>query len=62
VTAEFSYESDYGADADGNRGRATWWLDGWEIEGATYLGESTPVNSEIEKAVEDTIGDIHFDL
>jgi hypothetical protein len=62
VTAEFSYDSDYGADADGNRGRATWWLEDFKVEEATFLGESIPVNSEIESAVEDHINDIHFDL
>lgn len=62
VTAEFSYDSDYGADADGNRGRGVWFMEDFKIEEASFLGESIPVDFYIEKAVEECIDDINFDL
>ena len=62
VNIEWSYDPDFGADADGNRGMATWFLEEFEITDIESIktGNDIPV-SRLSQDYLDKIYDTIYD-
>jgi hypothetical protein len=65
LTARFSYDSHYGADADGNRGIGVWELEDYdidEIDGKSLKEHTIQFVALVDGAINEKINDIDFDL
>jgi hypothetical protein len=65
VTADFYYDSSYGADADGNRGIGVWFMNDYqidEIEGKSLKDHEASFVALVEHAVSKKIDDIEFNI
>jgi hypothetical protein len=60
VTVEGEYESDYGADADGNRGVGTWFVSGHSFEADEALTPSEEY--EVSEKVDELVSDESWDF